>query len=110
MPRIAVPLLAGLILLSPVTATEPTPAVKLRYRGRIDDQFGVGYKRNEPTRKDLELALQEVLAGKPVSVADTPVAGCLIARTVTPKTEGAITYTKQVSRILQQHCQECHRP
>jgi peroxiredoxin len=83
---------------------------KLRYRGRIDDQFGIGYKRNEPTRKDLEVALEEVLAGKSVSVTETPVAGCLIARAVTPKTKGAITYTKHVSRILQQHCQECHRP
>jgi peroxiredoxin/mono/diheme cytochrome c family protein len=81
------------------------------YQGRIDDQFGIGYSRpGQPTRRDLAAALDELLAGKPVSVAKTDVAGCMIGREAKPKTEGAVTYAKQVSRILQQHCQECHRP
>jgi peroxiredoxin len=83
---------------------------KLRYQGRVDDQYGVGYKRAKPTRRDLAIALNEVLAGKPVSQSTTPVAGCVIARAVKPKTDGAVTYTKQVARIMQQRCQECHRP
>jgi peroxiredoxin len=82
----------------------------VRYQGRIDDQFGYGFKRAQPTRRDLLEALDEVLAGKPVAVASTPVAGCVISRTITPKTEGAITYSNQVVRILQKNCQECHRP
>jgi hypothetical protein len=81
------------------------------YRGRIDDQFGVGYQRpNKPTRRDLAVALDEVLAGKPVSVAQTAAAGCLIARAVRPRARGSVTYARHVSRILQRHCQECHRP
>jgi peroxiredoxin len=83
---------------------------KLRYQGRVDDQFGVGYKRAKPTRRDLAEALNEVLAGKPVTQATTPVAGCVIARATKPKADGAVTYTKQVARIMQQRCQECHRP
>src|SRR6516164_21647 len=83
---------------------------RIRYQGRIDDQFGIGFARPKPTRRDLALALDEVLAGKPVSQAITPVAGCLIARKVIPKAEGQVTYTKNVSRILQNKCQECHRP
>jgi peroxiredoxin len=80
------------------------------YHGRIDDQIGVGFKRPAPTRRDLVEALEEVIAGKPVSHPSTPATGCLIARAITPKAEGSVTYTKHVSRILQKNCQECHRP
>src|SRR5262249_32388376 len=82
----------------------------VRYQGRVDDQLGYGFKRGQPTRRDLVEALEEVLAGKPVTVASTPVAGCLIARAITPKAEGTVTYSNQVVRILQKNCQECHRP
>jgi peroxiredoxin len=87
-----------------------SPAGKVLYQGRIDDQFGIGYKRKAATRRDLAVALDEVLAGKAVSKPLTDVAGCLIARAVKPKETGTITYTKHVSRIMQQRCQECHRP
>src|SRR5438132_3412037 len=40
----------------------------VRYWGRIDDQYGVGYTRPKPGRRDLAVALAELLAGKPVSV------------------------------------------
>ena len=83
----------------------------IRYQGRIDDQFGIGYNRaGKPTRRDLAIALDEVLAGKTVSVPRTEVSGCCIGRVAQPKEEGQITYAKQVSRILQKNCQECHRP
>ncbi len=87
-----------------------SPDGDVLYQGRIDDQFGVGFKREGPTRRDLAEALDEVLAGKPVSKAKTDVAGCLIARAVKPKETGTITYTKHVARIMQKNCQECHRP
>lgn len=82
----------------------------VRYQGRIDDQVGVGFQRPKPTREDLTAALDEVLAGKPVSVPRTQAAGCLIARFSKPEAAGAITYTNQISRIFQKNCQECHRP
>jgi peroxiredoxin len=84
--------------------------LKIRYQGRIDDQFGVGFQRPQPTRHDLTEALDELLAGKAVSQATTPVAGCLIGRTKAPAAGAAITYGKEVSRIIQNRCQECHRP
>jgi peroxiredoxin/mono/diheme cytochrome c family protein len=80
------------------------------YQGRIDDQFGNFYSRPQPTRRDLAIALDEVLAGKAVTQPKTDVAGCIIARATQPKTDGTVTYTKQVARILQKNCQECHRP
>src|SRR5207248_2889499 len=82
----------------------------VRYHGRVHDQFGIGFQRPQPTRRDLQLALDEVLAGKAVSVAETPVAGCLLARAPRPKGEASVTYAKHVSRIVQKNCQECHRP
>src|SRR5262249_40934670 len=87
-----------------------SPAGKILYQGRIDDQFGIGYKRKEPTRRDLAVALEEVLGGKAVSVPSTAVSGCLIARARKPKAGGKVTYARHVSRILQKSCQECHRP
>jgi peroxiredoxin len=82
----------------------------VRYQGRIDDQYGIRISRPRPTRRDLAVALDEVLAGKTVSQPVTPVAGCVIARAAKPKANPTITYAKQVSRILQKNCQECHRP
>lgn len=82
----------------------------IRYQGRIDDQFGLDFKRPKPTRRDLVEALEEVLAGRTISQPTTPVAGCLIARASRPKREGQVTYAHDVASVLQKNCQECHRP
>jgi peroxiredoxin len=84
--------------------------LNVRYRGRIDDQFGVGFQRPQPTRRDLAEAIDEVLAGKAVTQAKTAAAGCIITRPAAPKQDATVTYGKEVSRIVQKHCQECHRP
>lgn len=82
----------------------------VRYQGRIDDQFGIGFQRPKPSRRDLAEALDSVLAGKPVEKPALPVAGCLIGRPVQPKSDATVVFTKHVAPILQKHCQECHRP
>jgi len=85
----------------------------VRYFGRVDDQFGLGastgYARPEVKRHDLATAIEEVLAGKPVSVPMTKAPGCLIGRLRTPDPNSKITYSNQIARIFQQHCVECHR-
>jgi peroxiredoxin len=83
---------------------------RVRYRGRIDDQYGVGFNRPKPTRRDLAEALAEVLAGKAVTTAATEPAGCQVARLIKKRETGQVTYAREVSRILQNRCQECHRP
>src|SRR5262249_21771123 len=45
----------------------------IRYRGRVDDQYRPGITARAPTRHDLKEALDEVLAGKKVSVPETTV-------------------------------------
>lgn len=82
----------------------------LCYRGRLDDQNSIEFRRAEPTRRDLAMAIDELLAGRPVSVATTAAPGCLIGRADHPRVDRPVTYAKEVSRILQARCQECHRP
>ena len=82
---------------------------RIRYQGRIDDQYGVGFSRTEPEREDLREAIEAVLAGRPVKLAVTEAVGCLIGKPREPDAESPITYSNQVSRVLQKHCVECHR-
>jgi hypothetical protein len=50
------------------------------YRGRIDDRAAdLGVMRPEPTRRDLEEALEAVLAGREVAEPVTRAVGCYIA-------------------------------
>ncbi|MBL8812384.1 MAG: redoxin family protein, partial [Planctomycetaceae bacterium] len=51
---------------------------RICYRGRIDDQHRVGGSRPQPARHDLQLAIEEVLANKTVTVPETTADGCLI--------------------------------
>jgi peroxiredoxin len=81
----------------------------IRYHGRIDDQYGIGYDRGKASRNDLAIALDEVLAAKTVTTATTKVEGCFITRVPDAKKKTDVTFTKEVSRILQNRCQECHR-
>ena len=47
------------------------------YRGRIDDRYlAPGNYRLQPTTRELRDAIEAVLAGRPVPVAETKAAGC----------------------------------
>jgi peroxiredoxin len=81
----------------------------IRYRGRIDDQFTYGIQRPKATRHDLAAALDELLAGKEVSTRETEVVGCHIGRVFKSQSASDVTYSKQISRIFQNRCVECHR-
>jgi peroxiredoxin len=80
------------------------------YRGRVDDQYAIGIHRPSPTRRDLADALEAILAGRPVATPRTDAVGCTIGRATKPAEGGAVTYAREVSRILQSHCVTCHRP
>ena len=73
----------------------------VRYCGRVDDQYGffdkgIAYRRDEPKRRDLAEALDELLAGKAVSQSLTPVQGCLIGRVKEPVADSDVTYSNQI--------------
>jgi peroxiredoxin len=82
----------------------------VRYRGRVDDQYTISGRRAEPTRRDLAIALEELLSGRPVSQPRTPVSGCLIDRSARSSVPDQVTYSRDIAPILQRHCLACHRP
>ena len=99
--------LAGIARLPAVVVLDD--GLSLRYRGRVDDRYGAGSRRPQATRNDLGEALDEVLAGKKVSVPETEVDGCLLDHGKPVAVKNNVTFTKQVAPILQQRCQACHR-
>jgi peroxiredoxin len=102
----------------------------VRYRGAADDQYQIGARREAPARPYLADALEAILAGRRVAVAETQVFGCPIerAKPQAPKrrmpggTPGPragdgptgdvsrVNYAEHVAPILQAKCQDCHRP
>jgi peroxiredoxin len=81
----------------------------VRYRGRVDDQYGIGFARPAPKECDLAAALDELLAGKSVSHPVREASGCLIGRVQRQPAHGDVTYANQIARLLQRHCVRCHR-
>lgn len=79
------------------------------YRGRIDDQYGIGYQRKAPTRRELVDAIEQLLANKPIAVAKTEAPGCLIGKVRQPKPNATVTYSSHIAKIFQDRCVACHR-
>jgi peroxiredoxin len=112
----------------------------LRYRGAIDDQFGLGSRREKPAKRFVIDVLDAILAGKPIDTSASSVVGCPIDRAAASGTSrtakiprirpaaaeivaardaldgkdpvevGKVTYASDVAAILQAKCQSCHRP
>jgi len=66
---------------------------RLRYRGAIDDQYGLGTRRDSPGHTYLVDAIEAVLAGREVSPATTEVAGCPIERVIPVKARSGTTFS-----------------
>lgn len=112
--------------LADLFAAQRTPEVfvldqelKIRYRGRIDDQYQPGVVRQTAQRQDLQLALEDLIAGRPVAVPSTSAVGCLIGRVRDAVAESAVegtapanvpTFAEHIAPVVYRHCAECHRP
>jgi len=85
---------------------------RLIYRGRVDDQIRLGGVKPNASRSDLRLALEEHLAGKPVSVPETLADGCAISRApaIAESNTTALNYHEHIAPIILEHCTTCHRP
>ena len=54
-----------------------SPQGKVLYRGRLDDRYSLdGKRRDEPRQRDLEAAVDAVLAGREPEVRETKAFGC----------------------------------
>jgi thiol-disulfide isomerase/thioredoxin len=82
----------------------------IRYRGRIDDQYGIGYVRPAPTAEYLSRAIEQLLAGENLEIAETEPIGCVIGRVDSSAKDSSITYASDVAEIVQRHCVSCHQP
>lgn len=99
------------------------PTWTLRYRGAVDDQFGVGVALPAPRRNFLRDAIEAVLKKETPAVVATWAPGCLVdapdsagdvlaagASPVKPNPPPrGITYYNRVAHILDRHCLDCHR-
>ncbi len=112
---------------------------RIVYRGAIDDQHGQGKSKNAPDHNYLRDALTALASGGKINVSATKVAGCLLDRVAAkpidpksaPKLRGAaaevvtlldekekehpidvgkVSFSGGVAEILQNRCQNCHRP
>jgi peroxiredoxin len=102
--------------LADAMGAERTPEVfvldrqrKIRYWGRIDDQYGIGYAKDEPETHDLRNAIDDLLAGRSPQVPVTRSVGCLVGRQKQQQPDATVNFTRDVSRILNRRCVECHR-
>lgn len=82
----------------------------VKYRGAIDDQYGLGYSTAAPKHTYAKNALDAVLAGDDAPIPATTAPGCALdlADAKAPATPKP-TYHNFASRLIQQNCQECHR-
>lgn len=81
----------------------------IRYRGRVDDQFGIGYAKKEPSQRNLAVALDQVLNGTEVEVSETDPVGCIIGRVKKTTSVSTATFAAHVAPILNRHCVTCHQ-
>ncbi len=86
------------------------PAGTVRYLGRMDDNAD----KTLVTRSDARLALDELLAGKPVAKSRTQAFGCAIDLAIAPlrvasPARSFVTYAHDVAPILNKNCVSCHR-
>lgn len=81
----------------------------LLYRGAIDDQYGVAYNRDAPVQSYLKDALACHLSHRLPHIAATEAPGCELDHPGPKASSTTVTYHRDVARILQQNCVECHR-
>ncbi|MEZ6034355.1 MAG: redoxin family protein [Planctomycetaceae bacterium] len=95
----------------PLTTTDVIVLDQARtvYHGAIDDQYGIGYALDAPRHSFLAAAIDSLLAGKVPEIAATAAPGCLLDHDSASAVAADLTYHNRISRILQQHCVECHR-
>jgi mono/diheme cytochrome c family protein/peroxiredoxin len=84
---------------------------KLVYRGPVDDRLAYGAQRPAATRHYLTDALDAVVGGRPVDVAEANAVGCLVNLPERDRREAhaRISYSEQIAPMLSAHCAACHR-
>lgn len=82
----------------------------LIYRGAINDQYGLGYAKDQPLHHYLRDAVAAMLRGESPTLAATSAPGCALDLPAQTAVAAAtnVTYHRDIARILQANCVECH--
>lgn len=82
----------------------------LIYRGALNDQYGLGYTKDAPAHHYLRDAVTAMLGGAPAEVAATSAPGCALDLPAQAAVAAStnVTYHRDVARIMQANCVECH--
>jgi Ca2+-binding EF-hand superfamily protein/mono/diheme cytochrome c family protein len=82
----------------------------LVYRGAFDDQYGVNYNLDAPRHRYLHDAIAALSKGETPEIQATAAPGCELDLGDAPTLSASpVTYHRDVARILQQNCVQCHR-
>ncbi|RYD38218.1 MAG: hypothetical protein EOP86_01455, partial [Verrucomicrobiaceae bacterium] len=90
----------------------------MQYRGAVSDQYGLGYQKDAPEHSYLADALKELTAGRLARPAATTAPGCALdlpsgeeaaSAASAPSPVPTVTWHRDISRLIQRNCQECHR-
>lgn len=81
----------------------------LLYRGALNDQYGLGYALEEARTHYLSDAVGDYLTGQPIRIPATTAPGCELGLQTFASNREPVTYHNRISRIMQNHCVECHR-
>lgn len=83
----------------------------LVYRGAFDDQYGINYNLDAPAHRYLRDAIAAFLRGEKPTIQATAAPGCELdlPEKSAVQTTTAVSYHRDVARILQQNCVTCHR-
>ncbi len=84
-------------------------ALTLRYRGPVDDQFGIDFSNPRVRSQYLVEALDAVLANRSVPTPSAEASGCYLDVDESAVPTREVTFHNRVSRILQENCVACHR-
>ena len=79
------------------------------YRGALDDQYGLGYSTDAPKHTYAKDAIDAVLTGTQPKLTAMTAPGCELDLDKAKAPVTKVTYHNTVSRLVQQHCLECHR-
>ncbi len=84
-------------------------SMQVLFRGPIDDRLGYETQKPEAQHHYLKDALDAVLAGQEVAMADSEAPGCLINFPARDEhRQAGISYTDDIAPLLEEKCVGCH--
>ena len=80
----------------------------LLYQGRVSDRFSFGIAKPKALHHELRDVLTAINSGANLKVASKPATGCVL-KYEEPLTPSSAAYQPAISKIVESHCQRCHR-